>query len=53
MVFKHSSYSKVHYVNAVIETKQLYMNCDIIAVIIGIILSIMRHILSNAQKHNS
>ena len=31
---------------------QLYMNCGIIAVVVGIILRIIDDFLSTAQKHN-
>ena len=31
---------------------KLYMNCGIIAVVMGIILSIIDNFLSTAQKHN-
>ena len=49
MLLKHTCVV-VHYAYAVIKTKNMYMNCGIISVVVGIILSIMDH--SNAQKHN-
>ena len=41
-----------NYINVVIKTNKFHMNCGIIAVVVGIILSIMGQILSTALKHN-
>ena len=41
-----------NYANLVFKIIKLYINCGIIAVVMGIILNIIGKFLSTAQKHN-